>query len=646
MKKYLFILLALFSAQGFTASTQTSVLPLENYGALPNTAMMRVSPNMQRIAYRASSADKDLVVVYNMQEKKTLGAFDISQINPNHMYFISDDKLILVASEYKKLHGYRGKHDVSSAFVYDIKEKELRQLLTPGYGIYRGQTGLGSIVGLSPDKRYAYMPAYVGKDGTNPSYDLLRVDLTKKREPRRFKKGNSDVVDWFVDNQGNTLARERYNNKENRHTVEAWRNDEWHKIFFEETEYRNKSFVGVTPDRQSLVMLGYSNKTDNSAYFTMSLKDGTISEPIFGREDASVAQVFTDINRVVKGVRYSGFKPSYGFFDKKLDKTIKAIQAAMPNNSIKIVDHDESWSSLVFYLEGEGSSGDFILYKDGSFSFLASARKSITPDFVNPVIEYTYKARDGLAIPTLLTYPAKLVKKDNLPAILMPHGGPASYDRYGFNWKAQYFASRGYLVIQPQFRGSSGFGSTHLEKGHGEWGGKMQDDLTDAITHLSAKGKIDPKKVCIVGSSYGGYAALAGAAFTPELYKCVVSVNGVSDVKEMLKTEKRDHGSDHWVVAYWENNIAEGQDSDEFLESISPINFAEKIQAPVLLIHGEDDSIVPYSQSDDMFDELEDFDKDVTLIELEDEGHHLRSYTTRLQALKEIDKFVTKHMNN
>lgn len=134
---------------------------------------------------------------------------------------------------------------------------------------------------------------------------------------------------------------------------------------------------------------------------------------------------------------------------------------------------------------------------------------------------------------------------------------------------SQYFARRGFAVIQPQFRGSSGFGLQHLLAGQGEWGGKMQDDLTDAVTDLVDKGIIDKTNVCIVGTSYGGYAALAGAVLTPGLYKCAISINGVSDIPRILKTEKKKYGADHWVLSYWQRSISANRRDDDFLKNFA-----------------------------------------------------------------------------
>jgi dipeptidyl aminopeptidase/acylaminoacyl peptidase len=379
------------------------------------------------------------------------------------------------------------------------------------------------------------------------------------------------------------------------------------------------------------------------SYYTMALADGKISEPIFNRADKDVEASLMGLDRVLHGVRYSGFVPSYEFFDERLNARLRGIKQALPNNGFTISDFTPDWSQIIFYMDGELSSGDFLLYKDGGLSLLAAARPEIKPEAVHQVETVNIKARDGLIIPTLLTLPHS-TKKEKLPAIMLPHGGPESYDKKGFDWLAQYFASQGYLVIQPQFRGSTGFGWQHQEKGRGQWGLKMQDDISDAIKDLAAKGTIDADKVCIVGASYGGYAALAGAVFTPELYQCVVAINPVADVELMLDKDKSRYGDDNEVVSYWQDVLKKDKLPAGHLASISPINYVEKVSAPVLLIHGEQDKSVSIEQSENMFDLLEDANKKVTFIKLYKGDHQLSKAANRLQALKAIETFVKTHI--
>ncbi|WDE02188.1 alpha/beta hydrolase family protein [Thalassomonas actiniarum] len=637
MRTLFFLIILLMNPAYLYAQSQQ--LPLEAYGKLANKSMMVISPNAQRMAYRDTSNNRDLMIVIDLKTKSLLTAIDASKVNPDNVYFIDNERLIFVVSDNKHLWGYSGRHDISMAFAYNLTSNEMHQLLIPGYGIHDGQTQLGKVIGISADKKYAYMPAYKSVG----SYNLYKVNLERKKKPRLYRRGTADTIDFFLNENNEVIARERYNNKKDLHRVEALINDKWKEIFREETAYPTKTFSGVTPDRKSLVMISQDKEHGRWAYYTMSLADGKISGPIFSHKDKDVEHVLTDIKRVVHGVQYSGFTPSYEFFDETLNARMRGLKKVLPNNTFKITDHTPDWQSMVFYMDGELSSGDYVLYQNGALGKLAAARPEIPGQAVHPVTEYQFKARDGLTIPTLITSPLGTTAK-SLPAIMLPHGGPESYDKLGFDWMTQYFASQGYLVIQPQFRGSKGFGPDHLLSGRGEWGRKMQDDLTDAVNHLADKGLIDKNRVCIVGASYGGYAALAGATFTPDLYKCVVAINGVSDVERMLRTEKRNYGKNHWVVSYWQDVISKGNVEEDHLEKISPINHIEKVKAPVLLIHGELDQTVPVTQSEDMFDELDAADKNVTFIELEEGDHNLSKGKNRLKALKAIDKFIKQHI--
>ncbi|MEW6998678.1 alpha/beta hydrolase family protein [Colwelliaceae bacterium BS250] len=623
----------------FSLCAQSAKVPLQAYGKLPSKSMVVISPNAERMAYRDTSNNKDAMIVIDLQKGSILAAIDLSSVKPDNVYFIDNDRLIFVISKNLRIGGYKGRYDVSTAYAYNLKSKQIHPLLIPGYGIYKGQTQLGTILGISEDKKSAFMPAY--KD--LGSYSLYRVNLEKKRKPKIYYRGTADTIDFFLGANGEMLARERYHDKHNLHRIEALIDDEWIEIFREETLYRSKVFNGVTPDRKSLVMISQDKSHGRFAYYTMALSDGKISGPIFSHENKDIEHVLTDINRVVHGVRYTGFKPSYEFFNKKLNARMRGISKAMPNNTFNIKNYTPDWNSMVLYMDGAQSSGDYVLYQGGKLNLLSAARPDIPPEAVHPIKEYSFKARDGLVIPSLVTTPIGLPAK-NLPAIMLPHGGPESYDKLGFDWLSQYFASRGYVVIQPQFRGSSGFGPAHLLSGRGEWGRKMQDDLTDAVHDLVAKGIVDKNRVCIVGASYGGYAALAGATFTPDLYKCVVSINGVSDVEQMLETDENDYGSDHWVVSYWQDVISKGDVREDHLEQISPINHVAKITAPILLIHGERDKSVSFEQSENMFDELEDANKTVTFIELEKGDHHLSNAKNRMKTLEAIDEFIKQHI--
>ncbi len=620
---------------------------LKDYGTLPEIQLITISPSGNLVAFRKVTEESDLIIVLSLDTNKALTAIDVSALNPDSIYFLNEEQLVLVASKVTKVEGFKGKIDLSTAFLCEIKTGSVRQLLIPGDGIYRGQSGLGKIIGLSPDGTYAYMPAYVGEEGSeNPDYSLMKVNLKKKSSPNVYSKGTNATNDFFLDSKGAILAQESYDNRTNIHKVRARQNDEWVDIFKEKVEITEKSFVGLTPDYKSLVMLETNADTGRTAYYTMSLADGTISPPIFGRDDADIEHVINNFKRVVLGVRYSGLRPSYQFFDAKLDERMKIIMANFPDQSVYLSDYTDDWKSLVLYVDGTTIPGEYYLFSEGKPPrFLAAARSKIKTEDVHPVGTVTFQARDGLKIPTLLTIPkGKLNAMKNLPAVIMPHGGPASHDTIGFDWQAQALADNGYLVIQPQFRGSDGFGLKHELAGRGEWGKKMQDDLTDAVNFAVKKGLIDPKRLCIVGSSYGGYAALAGGAFTPDLYQCVVSTSGIGDLKSMLNWDKSENGRYSWVVTYMQYQFTNGENDTQAMAAASPKNFAENFKAPVLLIHGTEDKRVPIDQSEQMNKALKKAKKDVIFIELKGEDHYMSKGPTRLTALEETVKFVNAHI--
>jgi dipeptidyl aminopeptidase/acylaminoacyl peptidase len=220
----------------------------------------------------------------------------------------------------------------------------------------------------------------------------------------------------------------------------------------------------------------------------------------------------------------------------------------------------------------------------------------------------------------------------------MPHGGPGQRDYPGFDWWAQAFASRGYAVLQPNFRGSSGYGATFQNAGHGEWGRKMQSDLSDGLTFLVQSGIADPQRACIVGASYGGYAALAGVTLQKGIYRCAVSVAGVSDLSKMVATDIRESILSATLIRMLKQEVGSGRD----LREASPIRFAAGADAPILLVHGKDDTVVNYDQSADMAKALQKAGKPVEFVTLVGEDHWLSRSETRQSMLEAVVAFVEK----
>ncbi len=630
--------LAIFSF-GATASPT-----LKDYAADPLFSNVTVSPDGNLVAFRKRESGQDTLIVFSLADSAMVAGFNLEEIKAHQFYFLDQDRIVLVAS--KELRGSWGREAISTAYSLDLKANTIQQLLTPGDNIFTAQAGLGFIVGVHGND--AFMPAFA-KDvlhDRNPSKSLMKVDLASPRNPERLVDGTETTIDYFMGQDGVPLAREDYDEEKDRYDLLVQKDGEWTPIHTRHTKMIGTSLVGVRADYRSLVALGESKQSGRVEYWNVSLEDGEFSATDWGREDADIESVLTDINRVVHGVRYSGFLPSYKMMDQEVDGRISAFASRFPGHAVHLTNWNPGWKHLVFFVSGPTTPGAYFLASKGAEPVrILSLFRNISGEDMHPVGEVTVTARDGLSIPTLLTVPkATIDNMKQLPAVMLPHGGPESHDTKGYNWLTQALANAGYLVIQPQFRGSSGFGRAHRIAGHGEWGAKMQDDLTDTLGHLVDKGIVDPDRVCIAGASYGGYAALAGGAFTPELYRCVASINGVADIPRMMKREERDHGDDHQVVAYWNMVISRGEVDEAFMEKISPARSAEAFRAPVLLLHGTDDDTVAYKQSRVMYRALKRADKDVEMVKMKDESHHLENPENRELLLTELIAFLDKNI--
>ena len=620
--------------------------PLEAYGAMPTVDLMVISPSGNRIAYRMTTNDQDVIVVADLQTKQIKNGLTVGDIAVRQLRLIDDDTLIINAGRTARTIGFLGQYDFTTALRFDVSTGSLDQLLWRADDLHPAQSGLGQIIAAADGGKNVLMPAFHSKDValTDPRYGVYSVEL-KTNRARLIDNGSFSAIDWFADESGQISVRVDFITSEDRYRIWSLAGKR-KKIFELVTSIPPLGPVGMLSGDDALVYASRAAGADFPAFYRMDIDDGDMSGPIIDRSDAGVESVLTDINRTVHGFQFTGFTPTYRFFDEQLDSRVSEILALMDGTTGTIVSWSEDFEDIIVRISGVWNSGTYLRFRAGfeKPELIMNVRPGIAMDQVVPTKVIRYAARDGLEIPALVTVRDDLRSSGNAPLLVLPHGGPAAYDNLEFDWIAQYFASRGYVVLQPQFRGSSGFGADFMRAGFGEWGGKMQTDIDDGVDHLVDSGLVNAERVCIAGASYGGYAALAAGAFSPEKYRCVASIAGISDLKEMLKSDRREYGRDHWVISYWERQFGGAEFDWDALDAISPINFTDNYRAPVLLIHGKKDTVVPIDQSTAMRKALRKAGKDVKLIEFKGEDHWLSYSESRLATLRALAKFVEENL--
>jgi dipeptidyl aminopeptidase/acylaminoacyl peptidase len=372
----------------------------------------------------------------------------------------------------------------------------------------------------------------------------------------------------------------------------------------------------------------------------LSLKDGSWGSPL--DNGSAFQRVIEDrkTGRIIGGVRNLD-DSHYVFFDAELQAHWNAVLRTFPEERVDLISHSDDFTKIIVRVFGAKDGFVYALFDwyTHQSQILGPVYRDVVPA---PVRSISYRAADGLTIPGFLTLPRGAAEK-SLPLIVMPHGGPAAADTLGFDWWAQALAAQGYAVLQPNYRGST-VTSRFVAAGFGEWGRKMQTDLSDGVRYLEHEGIIDPKRVCIVGASYGGYAALAGASLDSGVYRCAVSVAGISDIKRFLKWTDNTIGHDNnRSQRYWDRFMGVSGPNDPALKEISPIDHVSGVSGPILLIHGRDDTVVPFEQSDVMADALKHAGKSVELIALKHEDHWLSRSATRQQMLNATVAFLKKN---
>jgi dipeptidyl aminopeptidase/acylaminoacyl peptidase len=680
---------------GLTMTGYCYPAPLESYARLPSVEDVAIAPDGSRLAYVRTEGDDRIVAIVSLPAREPLGAFRVGDEKLRAIQWADSTRLLISTSRLYSaevlrssscvggggsasgapagdgtgpVHGSAASSSIGSIMctarnlpvtrewsllqVYDVSHHSLTPIpepakvagltlmnVTAGAPMVRHVNGHTEVVvpaiflnssrgiGSTDDDSKALLPA------------LIRVDLDSGDE-QVLRRGTPETGQWFADAAGNAVVELDY--------VDAavgshrrWRLKTLREGRIGETVSGGEGsgyvrLVGFGPIPNTILV--ETPDSDDALWKLLPLKDGLLRPMVVegGPWRYPIAQPTTD--RLIGGVRIQD-ESHYAFFDPATQGQWDSIVHDFDGAHVQLVSFSEDFSKIAVRVEGPkiGYKYELVDFATGKHFQIGDIYQGVTTPL--EVRHISYAAADGLSIQAYLTLPAGKDPKA-LALIVLPHDMASGVDTADFDWWSQALSDQGYAVLRANFRGSA-VDRAFMMAGSGEWGRKMQSDLADGVRYLTQQGIADPKRVCIVGAGYGGYAALAAVSLDPGVYRCAVAVDGISDLGRWQK----------WVQSNaWRQSSAEQRDWDRLmgagaqkgaaLDDLSPIRHVDAVRAPVMLIHGQYDVAVPFEQSQAMYDALRHAGKPVELVMLPQEDDLISGAGSRLLMLQKSVAFL------
>jgi len=642
---------ALAAVFGMAASAAAASPPASAFGAIPLLVHAEISPDGRRVAMLSGAADQRIVSIATI-DQPGLPTVPLGAVEGVTVRWAGNDFVLARIAVWEKL-GPREEYRFERNIAISAEGKVLSRLLgTETASEYLVEQPIVGVNAKGPVRVMVGGLTQSSGPSTDSNTKMARkgvkspfVSALWSVDPVTGKgvlaeRGDYDTIGWEADSTGQARVRLEIDQLTHRFSVmgRAKGASQWSRVWDGGDLESSRDYFGYSePD--DAIYLGL-----NGRLVRMKLGDKSttpVGEPLVDFATLAWDNVRQTAAGIVEGSETSRID--------WLDPDIGAVQAmllkALKDKDVALVNWSDDRTRFVVRATSKTSPPVWYLFDKPrkELSLLGEEYPDLKGVALGTSRWITYKARDGLEISGYLTMPpGALAQGGKAPLIVLPHGGPASRDGYGFDFLAQFLATRGYAVLQPQFRGSWGFGQAFEDAGKGEWGGKMQTDLLDGVTAVAATGAVDPSRVCIVGASYGGYAALAGATMHPEAYRCAAAIAGISDLGLFLVEAKRIYGEDGAGMEAWRTML--GGATSAQLAATSPARLAANLRGPVLLIHGDKDTIVPIEQSQAMAAAMKAAGKPVEFITLAGENHYLTKSATRTQTLAALETFLTKNL--
>jgi dipeptidyl aminopeptidase/acylaminoacyl peptidase len=603
--------------------SEAPLIPMEDFFKNPEKRSFQLSPNGEYLAF--------------MQPYET-------RMNI-HIQKIGEDEVVRVTSATERdIAGYLWKGNNRIIYVQDTKGDENYRL----YGVDKDGANQKDLtpfdkvrVGIVDDLEENDTEMLIQMNKRDPRvFDVFRINVNTA-EMVKVAENPGNIMGWQTDHDGKlriAITTDGVNSS----------------ILFRETEDEEFKNVLTTNFKETLspLFFTFDNKNvyassnlgrDKAAIVKYDLANNKELEVIYEHPEVDVSSLFYSKKRkIIEGVSYTTWKRQYELFDDEVKLIFADLEDKLDGYEFAVTSQNKDEDKLLVRTYSDRSLGSYYMYdvKTKELNKLVEVSPWLNEDHMAEMKPISYQSRDGLTINGYLTLPVG-VEAENIPVVVHPHGGPWARDGWGFSPTVQFLANRGYAVLQMNFRGSTGYGREFWEISFKQWGKTMQDDITDGVEWLKAEGIADPDRIGIFGGSYGGYAVLAGLAFTPDLYACGVDYVGVSNIFTLLNT----------IPPYWEpmldmfyEQIGNPSSDSLLLYEASPVFHVDKIKAPLLVVQGAQDPRVNIDESDQIVEALKARGIDVPYLVKENEGHGFRNEENRFEMNRTMEQFLAKHL--
>ncbi|OWY38484.1 S9 family peptidase [Xenophilus sp. AP218F] len=616
--------LTLLAASLLAGSAFADEIPLRDFFRNPQQSNFTVSPDGKSVAFLSPWESRRNIVV-RRPGKPDQRVTAIKDRDLSGYFWKGNDRLVYAKDN--------GGDENFHLYSVDLKSGKTRDL-TPFPGVR------AEIVDSLIDRDDELL---VGLNKRNREvFDVYRLNL-KTGQLKLEAENPGKVSSWQTDHKGNIRIAIETDGVNNTVLYRDKPGEKFRKLLT--TTFR-ESFAPLffTFDNQRFYASSNLGR-DKSAIVEYDPKTGKEVREVYARQDVDVDGLsYSRKRKVITCAAFETDKPGRECFDADSKALLAKLEAHFPGYQVDIQSSNRAENRFVVAVWSDKTQGKRYLYDRAGdkLTLLAEITPWLKEDQMASMQPIQYQSRDGLTINGYLTLPKGKESAKGLPVIVNPHGGPWARDSWGFNPEAQFFASRGWAVLQMNFRGSTGYGRQFWEASFKEWGGKMQDDVTDGVKWLEQAGVADPKRVCIYGGSYGGYATLAGITKTPELYRCAVDYVGVSNLFTFMTT----------IPPYWKpfldsmyEMVGHPEKDKALLRERSPVFHVDRIQTPLLVLQGAKDPRVNINESNQIVDALKKRGVEVEYIVKDNEGHGFHNEENRFEAYGAMEKFFKKHLD-